>query len=119
MVYSYAIEDKKIMTCTLLNHCHAFFLLGRGIPTRRAFFGEGRGPVHLSRAECTSQDMDLLKCTIDKSAVNGCDHSEDAGVICRGVFIMIVYARYNIIICRHCMCVCVCMSLAIYWISIA
>ena len=56
----------------------------RGIPTRRAFFGEGRGPVHLSRAECTSKDTDLLNCTIDKSAVNGCDHSEDAGVICRG-----------------------------------
>ena len=29
--------------------------------------------------------MNLLNCTIDKSAVNGCDHSEDAGVICRGV----------------------------------
>ena len=58
------------------------FFVERGIPTRRAFFGEGRGPVHLSKAGCTSEDMDLLKCTIDKSAVNGCDHSEDAGVIC-------------------------------------
>ena len=57
----------------------------RGIPTRRAFFGEGRGPVHLSRVECISEDTDLLDCTIDKSAVNRCDHSEDAGVICRGV----------------------------------
>jgi hypothetical protein len=59
--------------------------LDRGLPTRRAFFGEGRGPVHLSNAGCNSGDMDLLDCAIDKSAVNGCDHSEDAGVICRGV----------------------------------
>ena len=69
------------------------YLVERGIPTRRAFFGEGSGPVHLSRAECTSEEMNLLDCTIDESAVNGCDHSEDAGVICRGE-------------CVHCMCVC-------------
>ena len=62
-------------------------MVDRGVPTRRAFFGEGRGPVHLSRAECTSEDMSLLDCTIDKSAVNGCDHGEDAGVICNGVFV--------------------------------
>ena len=63
------------------------YTVDRGVPTRRAFFGEGRGPVHLSRAECGSADMNLLGCTIDKSAVNGCDHSEDAGVICHGVFV--------------------------------
>jgi hypothetical protein len=64
---------------------HTFTFLERGIPTRRAFFGEERGPVHLSRAGCASDDMDLLDCSIDRSAVNGCDHSEDAGVICSGV----------------------------------
>ena len=69
----------------------ALYSIDRGIPTRRSLFGEGRGPVHLSRAGCTSEDTDLLSCTIDKSAVNGCNHSEDAGVICRGV--------------RVCMCV--------------
>ena len=57
----------------------------RGVPTRRAFFGEGRGPVHLSRAECTSRDSSLLNCTMDKTGVNGCNHSEDAGVICNGI----------------------------------
>ena len=55
--------------------------VGGGVPTGNAFFGEGRGPVHLSGAGCTSEDMNLLNCTIDKSAANGCDHSEDAGVI--------------------------------------
>ena len=57
----------------------------RGVPTRRAFFGKGRGPVHLSRARCTSRDMNLLNCTIDKTGMSGCDHSEDAGVICNGM----------------------------------
>ena len=63
---------------------HSIIIIDKGIPTRRAFFDEGRGPVHLSKAGCTSEDTDLLNCTIDKSAVNGCDHSEDAGVICSG-----------------------------------
>ena len=66
-----------------------YIAIDRGIPTRSAFFGEGRGPVHLSRAGCTSEDTDLLSCTIDRSAVNGCDHSEDAGVICRGVCVLL------------------------------
>ena len=61
-----------------------------GVPTRRAFFGEGIGPVHLSRAECTSEDMNLLNCTIDKTAADGCDHSEDAGVICSGMYKCII-----------------------------
>ena len=65
------------------------FFLDTGIPTRRAFFGEGIGPVHLSSAGCTSEDTDLLDCAIDKSAVNRCDHSEDAGVICRGVLVCV------------------------------
>ncbi len=77
-VYS---EEKRNDTL----HVLSFYLLDRGIPTRRAFFGEGKGPVHLSRAQCKSDDMSLLNCAIDRSAVNGCDHSEDAGVICRGV----------------------------------
>ena len=73
-------------------------LMDRGVPTRRAFFGEGRGPVHLSRAECRSGDVNLLDCTIDKSAVNGCDHSEDAGVICNGIYDCMC-ARLSIILC--------------------
>ena len=55
-------------------------------------FGEGIGPVHLLRAGCTSEDMNLLNCTIDMSAVNGCNHSEDAGVICSGGHMCIMIA---------------------------
>ena len=58
--------------------------VARGIPTRGAYFGEGSGPIHLSRAQCSSRDTRLTNCIIDKTGVNGCDHSEDAGVICMG-----------------------------------
>ena len=56
----------------------------RAIPTRGAYFGEGSGPIHLSRAHCNSRDMRLTDCTIDETGINGCNHSEDAGVICIG-----------------------------------
>ena len=61
-----------------------FTLLLKGIPTRLAYFGAGNGPIHLSRAQCTSSDMRLTNCSADRSGINQCDHREDAGVICRG-----------------------------------
>ena len=64
--------------------CHLMPQIERGIPTRSAHFGEGSGPIHLSNAKCTEVDIDLLNCDIDRSGVNGCTHSKDAGVICHG-----------------------------------
>ena len=75
-----------------------------GIPTRKAFLDEGGGPVHLSNAQCTSKKMNLLDCAIDKNAVNGCDHSEDAGVICKGECVQCIHVT----VCVMCTCVCVC-----------
>ena len=56
----------------------------RAIPTRGAYFGEGSGPIHLSRADCNSCSKGLLNCNINKTGINGCNHGEDAGVICMG-----------------------------------
>ena len=72
--------------------CMCTLLVERGVPTRGAFFGQGSGPIHLSRAECKSEDTQLMDCTIDMTGINGCDHSEDAGVICNG---MCVYNAHN------------------------
>ena len=58
--------------------------LERAIPTRRAYFGEGRGPIHISRAHCSSSHTRLTECKTNKTGINGCMHSEDAGVICKG-----------------------------------
>ena len=62
----------------------------------RAYFGEGRGPIHLSRAECKNNDTRLIDCTIDKTGINRCDHSEDAGVICMGKACMLLVYTYRI-----------------------
>ena len=59
----------------------------RGIPTSGAYFGEGSGrPIHLSEVQYQRNDSarQLVKCVGDKSALNDCEHSQDAGVICRG-----------------------------------
>ena len=62
------------------------------IPIRGAYFGEGSGPIHLSRAECKNNDTRLINCTINKTGINGCVHSEDVGVICMGkAYILLVY----------------------------
>ena len=68
--------------CRQLGYNYA--ALAKAIPTRIAYFGEGSGPIHLSRAQCNSRDTSLTNCTINKTGINGCRHSEDAGVICMG-----------------------------------
>ena len=57
----------------------------RGIPTSGSYFSEGSGHIHLSRLQCTSDDLRLTDCTADRSATEVCQHSEDAGVICVGM----------------------------------
>ena len=68
-----------------------------GIPTRTAYFGEGSGPIHLSRAQCNSRDTRLIDCNINKTGVNGCRHSEDAGVICMGKACTLVVYTYQVL----------------------
>ena len=65
-----------------------------GIPTRRAYFGQGNGPIHLSRVGCTSNDRRLVNCTSDMTGTNSCSHREDAGVICLGEYIAIATYKY-------------------------
>ena len=64
------------------------FETASAIPTRGAYFGEGRAdrPIFLSQVECerNSNKQDLLKC--EKMGINhSCLHSQDAGVICHGM----------------------------------
>ena len=64
------------------------FETASAIPTRGAYFGEGRAdrPIFLSQVECerNSNKQDLLNC--EKMGTNhSCLHSQDAGVICHGM----------------------------------
>ena len=70
--------------CRQLGYNYAISALTKAIPTRRAYFGEGSGPIHLSKAQCSSRDTRLIDCDIDKTGINECEHNEDAGVICMG-----------------------------------
>ena len=80
--------DTKILVCvariTVFSQLTLIYKLERGIPTRKAYFGEGNGPIHLTNAQCTSDNTELIHCDIDNTGMNNCDHSEDAGVICYG-----------------------------------
>ena len=58
--------------------------IARAVPTRVAYFGEGSGPIHLSKARCNSHEKMLTNCNIDKTGINHCNHGSDAGVICKG-----------------------------------
>ena len=50
---------------------------------RRAFFGQGSGPVYLDNVKCLGTERHLLEC--DSIGVGAfCSHSEDASVKCRG-----------------------------------
>ena len=56
-----------------------------GIPTRRAFFGEGSGPIHWTRLQCKNDDTRLIDCDKETTGIdNNRDHGKDAGVICKG-----------------------------------
>ena len=61
-------------------------MLANGIPTNGAYFGEGNGPIHLSRVVCRSDDQRLRGCNMDNTGINMCTHREDAGVICTGSY---------------------------------
>ncbi|TMS04316.1 Neurotrypsin [Larimichthys crocea] len=47
-----------------------------------AYFGEGRGPIHLDNVRCSGTEMSLGQCQAVGQDGHDCRHSEDAGVIC-------------------------------------
>ena len=79
--------EPSLVAVTILNgHCNNC----TGIPISKAYFGKGQGPIHLSRAHCSSTDTHVMECA-DDTGVNGCYHREDAGVICQGLNLILVY----------------------------
>lgn len=47
-----------------------------------AYFGEGRGPIHMDNVACTGSERALADCLKQEIGRHNCRHSEDAGVIC-------------------------------------
>ena len=47
-----------------------------------AHFGQGTGPIWLSRLACKGKESSLTDCTQSSVATKNCTHSDDAGVDC-------------------------------------
>ncbi|XP_008844275.1 neurotrypsin [Nannospalax galili] len=47
-----------------------------------AYFGEGKGPIHMDNVKCTGNERSLADCIKRDIGRHNCRHSEDAGVIC-------------------------------------
>uniref|UniRef100_A0A673BAX5 SRCR domain-containing protein n=1 Tax=Sphaeramia orbicularis TaxID=375764 RepID=A0A673BAX5_9TELE len=50
-----------------------------------AFFGEGQGPIWLDDVNCFGNESSLSHCGRIFFERTGCDHREDAGVVCSGM----------------------------------
>ncbi|XP_017656463.1 macrophage scavenger receptor types I and II isoform X1 [Nannospalax galili] len=56
----------------------------QGVQTvhKRAYFGQGTGPVWLNEVFCFGRESSIEECKIRQWGVRACSHSEDAGVTC-------------------------------------
>ena len=61
-----------------------------------AYFGVGVGPIHLDNVDCTGSERKLIECpnNIFVRCTNG--HSEDAGVRCQGILILLIKKQHSI-----------------------
>ena len=86
-----------------------------------ARFGRGTGGIFLDNLYCTGRESQLVDCTYSGIGVHNCDHSDDAGVRCLGMYVSTILAsflgnvrRYGffLFVCLFvCLCVCVCVFL--------
>ena len=67
--------------------CRQLGYSGGAVPLKQAFFGSSLSrPIYLDNVECNGSEPSLLNCTSNEVGMNNCDHSEDAGVRCNGMF---------------------------------
>ena len=57
------------------------------VPLRGAFFGSGNGSILLDNVVCRGTESSLLQCSTNPIGQHNCDHSEDAGVRCEGMYL--------------------------------
>ena len=51
-----------------------------------AFYGAGTGLIYLDDVACTLSVSQLLECSSRPILAHNCDHRDDAGVKCEGMF---------------------------------
>ena len=53
--------------------------------TPGGYFGQSTGPIHMSNVMCTGDEDTITDCTF--STTHSCDHSQDVGIYCQGMYI--------------------------------
>lgn len=79
-------------------HVHA--CIAGAVAVSNAFFGQGNGPILISRVQCSGSESSLLDCYWSASATSSCSHAEDAGVTCLGIpvvhFLKVSFTLYGL-----------------------
>ncbi|MGH0141401.1 UNVERIFIED_CONTAM: hypothetical protein FKN15_075276 [Acipenser sinensis] len=70
-------DDHAAVVCKQLGYT------GEAKARSMAYFGEGKGPIHLDDVRCSGQESSLSECEARRGGQHNCRHSEDAGVICQ------------------------------------
>ena len=71
------IADATVV-CQQLGHLRAVSALGG------AYFGESSGPIWYDNVDCVGNETNITQCSHSGIGVHNCNHSQDAGVVCRG-----------------------------------
>ena len=50
-----------------------------------AYYGQGAGPIWLSRLSCFGNESNLFECSQSNVKTKNCTHSDDASVYCHGI----------------------------------
>ena len=70
---------------------HPFYESTGGRAYSNAFFGAGNGPIFLDNVQCSSSASQLLECSSNPILTHNCQHSDDAGVGCQGMSVVMFY----------------------------
>ena len=79
-----------VILCYVCNHyisvSASMVISVDAVPLRGAYFGSGSGDILLDNVVCQGTESSLLECNTNPIGLHNCDHSEDAGVRCEGMY---------------------------------
>ena len=84
----WTIED-ALVVCRMLGFTSA----SRAITNGR--YGPGTGMIWLSNVNCVGSETSLLNCTYSGWGNTGCDHTQDAGVVCSDGELRFVHTPFS------------------------
>ena len=75
--------------------------LAGAVPVFGGFFGEGSGPIFIDDAVCSGKESSLLNCPFSAIGLHDCDHTEDAGVKCEGIQLVLSSLDVKLLVSSH------------------